>query len=267
MSIFEYTSYKQFVTEKIRSMPKKGRGQYLKIANYLQVHTTMVSHVFKGDANIGVEQGLKLCQYFGLSDLETDFFMNLLHRERAGDVQSQAYYDKKLEELKLKATDIKQRLGPQNELDDQQKATFYSHWYYSGIRLLTALDGFDQPEAIANHLNLPLSRVREVIDFLLQTGLCREEKGHLKVGTTSTYIDVSSPLVSRHHFNWRHKVAPKIDAVSNEELVFTNPITISKQDFLRVREELIQMIEKFKAIADPSEPELLGCLNIDWVKI
>jgi len=267
MAIFEFSSYKVFVNQKIKVMPKRGRGQYLKIAKHLGVHTTMVSHIFKGDSNLSVEQGLALVSYFGLNRLETDYFIALIQVERAADQNSKGYFLGHLKGIKTKATSLQERLEQTTELSEKNQAIFYSHWYYSAIRLLTALPGFQSPETIAESLGLPIGQVRSVIDFLLKTGLCLEIKGKVSIGKTRTYIGRESPMVMRHHENWRKKSVQLMDRGDTNNLNFTNPITISQTDFEIIREKLICFLEDFRKTADPSPTERLCCLNIDWFKI
>ena len=49
--------------------------------------------------------------------------------------------------------------------------------------------------------------------------------------------------------------------------MFTGPMSLSQSDYRLFREELIQLIKRVYAMAKASEPELLACLNIDWIKI
>jgi hypothetical protein len=152
-------------------------------------------------------------------------------------------------------------------LAEKDQAVFYSSWYFSAIRLLIALEGEKSPELIAEKLNLPQSTVNRALDFLISVGLVVEKDGKLEVGEARTYVDRDSLFIARHHSNWRMRTMEQFNHVQAEELVFTNPITVSEKDFLKVREEIIKFIESFRKIADPSPAEILCCLNIDWLKI
>ncbi len=267
MKVFEFDNYKKFVREKIKSMPKGGHGQFLKVAKLLNIHTTMVTHIFKGDSNLSVEQGLKICEYFGLNALETEYFIDLIHLERSGNSDSKEFYKKQLSYKKVRAQNLSERIEVKKVLDEKDQAVFYSNWYYSGIRLLSDIQKFQSPDSIAERLKIPVGRVNEVLEFLISRGLCVEENGKVKVGQTRTFVGRESPLVSRHHINWRMKVMQGFDSIPNEHLVFTNPIVISEKDFEKIREKLIQFVEEFRKISDPSPSEQMCCLNIDWVKI
>ena len=267
MDALKFTNYKDFIREKIHALPKRGHGQNLKIAKLLGIHTTMVTHIFKGDSNLSTEQALKLAEYFALPELETDYFVTLVQQERAANSQSRKYFEKQLKALRSKAQDLSSRLVETKVLDEKDQAVFYSAWYYSGIRLLTATAKFESVQAISEKINLPLQTVAKVVEFLISRGLLKQEHGIFVIGETKTYVTRDSDWVTKHHLNWRLKSIEQLDHVPDDDLVYTNPITISEKDFFKVREEVVKFIEKFRSIADPSPSEQLCVLNIDWRKL
>jgi uncharacterized protein (TIGR02147 family) len=267
MTVFEGPDYKQFVLARIQTMPRRGRGQLSRIAKLLNIHTTMVTHIFRGKSHLSIEQALKLAQYFGMNELETEYFVELIHLARAANTESREYYSVRLTKLKSRVANLADRLAVKKVLQESDQAIFYSAWYFSAIRLLTAIEGFQNREVIGTELNLPMRLVNRVVEFLLRTGLCLEEDGQLRIGEASTYVDKDALLVSRHHGNWRLKVMEQFNDIQSEELIYTNPITISKSDFDVIREEIFRFIERFRQIADPSPAEELCCLNIDWIRV
>jgi uncharacterized protein (TIGR02147 family) len=267
MNIFEFDNYKDLVRERIKTFPRRGHGQYLKIAKLLNIHTTMVTHIFKGDSNLSIEQALKISDYFAFSALEMDYFIALVQHERASNQQSRAYFAQQLSTLKSRALNLGERLKTKKTLTEHDQAIFYSAWYYSGIRLLCAIHEFRSAEAIADKIRLPLATVARAVEFLISTGLLREENGRFVVGETLTYIHRDSALVSKHHLNWRLRAIEQLDYIPEEDLVFTNSIAISEKDFLRIREEIVKLLETYKEIGDPSPSEQLCFLTIDWRKL
>ena len=267
MTISEFGSYKAYVRYRVAHLPKKGRGEFLRLAKKLGVHSSMISHVFKGDAQLTIEQGLKVASHYNLNSLETDYFLCMLQHERAGNTQTQEYFRIQLEKQKERFQDLSKRLETKKVLDEKDRSTFYSHWYYLGIQILTSIKGFHNPSSIAQHLRLPTETVMEVLEFLVQTGLCVRDGEDYKVGITRTYVERDSPLVSRHHTNWRLRVLQQFPNIQKDELVFTCPTTISKHDFVIIREKIARLIEDFDRIITPSKDEEFACFNVDWVKI
>lgn len=267
MKIFEFTDYKKFVLKRIQSMPGKGRGELTRIAEHLDIHTTMVTHIFKGSSHPSLEQTLKLAAYFVMNELETDYLVALVQWERAGDKRTKDYCYEKVNQLRTRALNLKERLATQNTLSEEDRALYYSSWQNSYVRLLTAIDRYQTFDSLVEELKLPPKKLRRVLDFLIGRGLCREEKNKIIYGSVPTYIDANSPLVARHHLNWRQKTQEKFDELRNEDLVFTFPTVNSEDDFQKVREKLVQLIEEIKKVTEPSSSDNLYCLNIDWLKL
>src|ERR1039457_3217815 len=84
MKLFEFDNYKEFVRKKLRGTTNKGHGQYSRIAEHLSIHTSMVSQVFGGEKHLTFEQACGICNYFGFTELETDYFIALVQLDRAG---------------------------------------------------------------------------------------------------------------------------------------------------------------------------------------
>jgi uncharacterized protein (TIGR02147 family) len=267
MSIFEFENYKLFVRQKIKTFPRRGRGQLLRIAGLLNIHTSMVTHIFKGDSNLSVEQALKLAEYFALNSLETEYFITLVHLARATNKQSRDYFDRQLDTLRSRALNLSERLQAAKNLDEKDQAIFYSAWYFSAIHLLCAIREFKSPNALAEAMDLPLPMVGRAVDFLLTRGLLVEEKGVYKIGQTRTYVSRDSHFVNKHHLNWRLKSVAQLDYVPDDELVFTHAIAVSERDFSRIREEIVRFLEIYKTISEPSPSEKICFLNIDWRRL
>lgn len=267
MPIYPYDSYKDYIRAKIRSLPRNGRGYLLKISQLLGVHTTMITHVLRGKANFSVEQGLKLCSYWGLSELETDFFILLLQLERASSPESRAYYQAKVNALRTEAVRNAEKISAGKKLSEADMAIFYSDWLYSGIRLLCATTRFSSPEEIAEALHISPALAGRILRFLVDHGLLVQREGYYEVSTQRTFVPRNSPWVKKHHQNWRLKAIEQLSYVPDDELAFTDVITVSAEDYKKILEEILGLIRKFRTIADPSPPESLCYLLIDWRKL
>lgn len=267
MKIFDYANYKDFIHDFLKTMPKKGHGQSARIAKILGVHSTMVTHILKGNAQLTIEQAVKLIPYFMFNELESEYFILLVQLERAGDKSTKQFFSSQLEKIKKRSMVLSERLIVKNNLGEEDQLIYYSEWFYSGIRLLTAIDKYQTRQELTQATSLPHDVISKTIQFLLEKGLCVEKDNKIIVGPTKTYVGSNSLQVSQHHRNWRIKLLNMLESISSEELVYTNPITISESDFLKIREELVQFIERFRKISEPSPSEKLCCLNLDWRKL
>jgi len=267
ISVFEFSSYRTFIQKRFHEMPKKGYGQSHKLAQYIGVHTTLVSQVLKGLKPFTLEQASLICEFLGLSELETEFFLLLVQLDRAGNESLRKILKRQINEMKQKSAELSNRLQSQKKLSEEKRAVFYSDWTFSAVRQLTAIKGFHSLDAIADYLDLSKKQAKVIIDFLLSTGLCMEEKGKLLIGASSTHLEASSPWVRVHHANWRQQALSRMAQEEHAKLHYTAPLTISKQDALQIREMIVQFLEMVDKVIEPSPSEEVRCLNIDWFKI
>lgn len=263
-SIFNFNSLREFLRHWIATHPSGSWGLIGKLAEAAQVSSSMLSLALKGEKNLSSEQALSMAQYMVLSERETDFFLLLADLEKAGSNALKNRIQKKIKDFQKAALQLKNRVQVDKALNDESKALYYSHWYYTGVRNLLAIDGYDTIPQISDRLGLSAQTVQKVVDFLLEHGLCKKIDGKLTYGFAQTHIDSNSPFVARHHQNWRQRGFYKMEKNISEDLFFTSPMSLSKAAAQEIRKFLPDAIEKIQKTAGPSDSEKAYCLNIDW---
>lgn len=264
MSIFDYTDYKAYVKDWVKFQPKRGRGILRRMAEHLNVSPTMLSHVFQSDKHLSIEAVSELVQFMGLAEDEFDYFLLLVLYGKAGSYGLQMRLKKKIVIEQKKASQITKRMKADTELQEAIKSTFYSSWLYSGVRNMTACPSFKDVDQIANHLRISRNAVQKVVDFLLQNGLCVIKDGRLDVGPQQTHISHESPLVVKHHQNWRLHGLTKMNEGNERNLFFTSPMSMSRQTTEEIRPLILSLIEDVRKKIRPSPSEIVRCLSIDW---
>lgn len=269
MRIYDFgNDYKRFVIERVRSLPRHGHGEFQKIARALRISSSLLSQIFRGSKDLTAEQAEALAQHLGLGELESEYFVLAVLRERAGTNGLRQRFEKRMGEIRGRADELVNRIPHSVELTEGAKAMFYSDWSYSAVRLLSAVPGHQDAGAIAEALDLPQAVVRSVLDFLLAHGLCVDDgKGGVRMGPQRTHVPSSSPLVSRHHVNWRLKAINALPQPDVTDLFFTSPMTFSVKDKETLRRLLVDCIQAVNSVVDPSPSEMLGCLNIDFFAV
>jgi uncharacterized protein (TIGR02147 family) len=262
--LFKTADFRIYVQNWVSGRP---RGEYRRISEALTMHTTLVSQVFNGKKCLTEEQAANLCSHMGLNSLERDYFLKLVQIERAGSSHLKEIYVGHLKQLRKRAQEIKNIVPESKELSEQDQAIFYSSWQYSLIRLLTDLKDFRTAQEISNHLGLSLSRVQEILSFLVSRGLCTHRNGLYTRTNQNTHIEAQSPLSIRHHLNWRTKALAMLETSSGDDLSFTAPVTISKKDVVKVRQILLEAIAEISKVVEDSPSEETIYLGIDWLKI
>lgn len=247
-------------------MPNLGRGHFREIAKQLRMHTSLVSQIFSGDRHLNPEQACDLCRFWGLNDLETEMFLALVHKGRAGSKSLGDMLAKQIQQIRQRADKLSYRLPQDKILSAEAQAVFYSNWSYSGIRLLSSIPQYQNIDAIAEYFDLSKQKVAQVLEFLIAHGLCvREKNGKVQMGPQRTHLSAESPLIARHHLNWRTKSFAKVDHLEDHELMFTAPMSISRKDATKIKKRILEVIEELSETVKETQPEKLVSLNIDFL--
>ena len=269
MSIHQFSDYRSFLTSHFRLQPGGGRGQMQKLALALGVHSTFVSLVFKNKRDFSAEQGLMISDYLKLTEKESEYFLNMIHLARAGTHLLQQFYRKKILQAQEAAKGLETRFEHDRMLEAEERQVFYSSWHYSAIRIYTSTKKHGcTVEEICENFKISRRVVVEALDFLTKTNLVVEKKGRFQVGAQRTYLEKGHPLLKCHHTNWRQKALTQFEEISNEEMMFTTTMSLSREDFQSLREHIAQLVKKASDIMKETSPEDVACLNIDffWVK-
>ena len=266
MRIFEFSDYRIFVAQTVRALPKAGRWEFLKIAKHLRIHTSTLSQVLSGIKNFTLDQACALADYFGFNELETQYLLHLVELERAGTERLRATLKKQMAQIRERSRALSEVVPGKRALSEEEKAVFYSNWFYPGIWALTSIPSHQTQDAISKYFRLPRLLVNRVVSFLLSTGLCVEEGGFLRPGTTYVHLEADSPLIGRHHASWRQKAIERHPVLTETEIAYSSPMSLSKQDAEKIRKLVVEWVEQANKIRDPSPCEVLYFLNIDWIK-
>jgi uncharacterized protein (TIGR02147 family) len=266
--VFEHTDYKEYFYEYLASMPKNGRGQYKKLSEFLRVSTVSVSQIFRGERHLTSEQAYLVTKFLKLDSFETTYFLHMLDYAKASHFELREFYKLRLTKVREEAIRVKGRISKFKELKDSDKAIFYSDASYSKVRLATSLPDTNTVEELSRRLNLPHSRVSSILDFLIEKGLCTIKKDELEIGTQHTLLTADSPFVKNHHVNWRvNSIDKASDLSKKEEVMFTLPMSLSKEAYKEIHKLVLKAIKDTYAIVGPSDDECLAYLGIDLYRV
>lgn len=262
-TFIDHEDYRSALRARIQSMPSRGHGQLTKIARHLGVHPTLITQILNGAKNLSPEHALLIAEYLGLGEFETETLLLLVELDRAGHHKLKARIHTRLGKLREQNQLPQARMTKHKVLPEQDRALFYSNWFYSAVRLLAGVENYQSVDKIASGLGLERKLVQMTVEFLLRTGLLLQEKGRFRLGPQRAYLPANSALVSRHHTNWRLKAIENFDRLTAQELAFTGPISISRKDFSEAKKILLRALEEISTLVEKSKEEVVGCMNLD----
>jgi uncharacterized protein (TIGR02147 family) len=266
--VFDFDDYKAYLENYVRRLPSQGHGFRSRMAEACGCRVAYVSQVLNGDLHFSLEQAEGLNSLLGHSAEESDFFLLLIQFGRAGTPALRTRIQDQMNRLLQKRLVLKDRVDIKTELDPVAQATYYSSWHYAAIHVLSTIENYRTREAMAAELRVPLERVSEVVEFLRSVGLLRSEKGRLYPGISRIFLGNDSPMIARHHSNWRIRAIESFDRNLNSDVHLSTLVSISKTDVLRIKEQVVKGIERTREMARESVPEeTLYCFCVDFFKV
>lgn len=264
MNILEFHDYRLFFESFLKEKPKAGHGLLSQWAKSLRVSTTLLSQILKGKKSLSLELAEALALQIGLSEKEMEYLFLLVQYDRAGTASLKKRLKQKINEAQEASRSLKNRIQNAQKLNSEIKTQYYSSWIYSGVRNLAVCEGIHSLDQLAERLRLPRPLLSEIIDFLLKAALLTAQDKGWGPGVNSTYLSSDSPLVSKHHQNWRLKAMQKMEFQLPEDLFYTSPMSLSEEMARKLRKQLVDIIEELQKKAGPTPSEAVRCLSIDW---
>ncbi len=263
MIVFNYDNYKGFVQDWVKSQPKEGYGQLSRMAEKLRTNPVSISQIFRGDRELNLEQAAKLCDFLGFNTLESDYFLLLVQKDRAGSHDLQQIFARQLKELRGRGQLFKNRIR-HSEISENDKLFYYSSWLPTAVWLAASLPQLGSSAKIAAYFKWPEAEVAECLRFLLDRGLLRKKAAGFDFGENMMLLSKESPHNRRNLLNWRIKAMQVMEQKNEENLYFTASLAMSRSLKKKIREEIKAfLLEQMKQVpASPSE--CLVALNVDW---
>ena len=266
-SIYTYSSYKNYALERIKREPKAGRGVRQKLAEFVGCQVAYISHVFSGDRDLSVEQAEGFTRFFAMTSDESEYFIWLVEKERAGTVTAKNFFEKLLQQKKDKYLQLKNRVNIETELNDMAKATYYSDYLYAAVHMLVTISEFQTAKVISEAFGISLKKTSQVLEFLKTNGLMTENAGRLVPTSKYLFIDKNSPFILQHHTNWRLQALNSIRRGESSDLHLSLSVTLSEKDAKNLQRRISEFIEEISETIKKSPEEKLMALAIDFFNV
>jgi uncharacterized protein (TIGR02147 family) len=266
--IFAFKDYKTYLNEKLDSLDDGGRGTRARLSRSIGCQTAYTAQVLRGNAHFSLEQVEAINDFLGHTDEQGHYLLLLLQIARAGTPKLKIRFQIQAEILSKGRSQLKNRLEIEAGLEERHQIRYYSSWHYAAIHALVSIPGFQSPEKISNRLNIGLKKTQEALEFLLEAQLIEKNKlGHLKIGKGRIHLGADSPMISKHHSNWRLQAIRATEKSDEENLHYSSVISVSQKDRSLIKELLIECLKTVKPIIRDSKEEGLCSLNLDFFEI
>ncbi|NUM88668.1 MAG: DUF4423 domain-containing protein [Bdellovibrionales bacterium] len=223
--------------------------------------------MLNGAPHFNLEQGILISRTLRHNEDESQFFLLLIQYERAGTKDLREFLLRQIQAQQAKRLLIRERVKVQPQLSMEDQLHYYSEWYYVAAHILSSIPDYQDMTSPLDGLGISPDITARVMDFLVRTGLVEKQGTRYAVGKSRVHLPGDSPLISKHHANWRIQALRSLDRNLDRDLHYTSVVSVSRNDVKRLMALLIDAIEKYNAIVAPSPEEECRCLTVDFFKI
>jgi len=262
-SIFEYKNYKQYILDWIDKTPQQGRGMRKLIAEAIGCQTPFITHVLSGDYHFSLEQAEALAKYLTLNESETEFFLLLIQKSRAGTKSLENYFQKQITKKCEEETRLKERLKIKDQMSIEDQMIYYSNYQYAAIHMALLIPELQTVDQLHKYFNIPIQKILSILQFLLEHDLIEKKNYHYKVKKSILHLERDSPFLVSHHTQWRLKAIESIQQRNDANLHYSGVMSISQEDYNWVREKLAKFLEEVVDRVKDSKDETLATISFD----
>lgn len=263
ISIYDYKSYRSYLLDWIAQTPAGGRGQRKLMAQAIGCQTPFITQVLNGDYHFSMEQAEACARWLSLPIEEAEFFMLLVQKERAGTKSLMLFLERQIHARREAATQLTKRLQISESLTSEDQQQYYSSWQYPAVHMAMLVPELRTLESLHKYFAIPLPRLMTILDFLTQKKLVRLKDGKYEMLKPVLHLGRDSPLLPKHHANWRLRAIEAIDTAAPGNFHYSGVVALSKDDFdwakMKLSATLEEIIERVRGSVD----EKVGCLAMD----
>ena len=263
-SIFEYSNYKEYLQDLIKSFPKNGWGIISQWATETRIAQAQLSQTIVGERELSQEQGYSLSQVIKHTSIEAKYFQLLIQKNRAGTNSFKKFIENQMDELQSTRLKIGDRIDDAIELSEVTCSIYFSNWIYTAIRQFCFIEDGKTIEQIQDRFNLPPDLLDTIIHFLVDSKICFLSENKKIVPSASVIkLGKSAPVLYTHHSHWRLKALESFSKLTESELMLTIPMSLSREQFEKFREQIVQLTMNHVTDLQKKNAEEIACLNLD----
>ncbi len=265
-TIFEFDTYIEFLKAKMKENSENW-GLITKMAAAAGCQRSQLSRAVNEQVLLTLEQADGLCDFWNLSEIESDYFILLVELARAGSKRLKQRFLRKLKKIRNEQEDLSQRLNQASLGANEKEVVYYSAWYWSAIHILVSIPQFRTTTAIAARLSLPISLVQYCLENLERFELISKEGAGWSFSSQTIHLPRRSPLIGIHHNNWRSRAMLASQNPLDDGIHYTVVQSVSMADYEKIKHQLLATIDEYTKIAGPSREEELICFSCDTFRV
>ncbi len=261
MNIYSANSYRQILEIKLQENESR-RGYKSLMAEAAGCHRSYLPQVLSRTADLTLDQGARLTKFWKMTEDEAEFFIELLHLEKATSEELKQIIQRRLDKISTKYIKEAKHFKTIKTLSTPNQHIFFTHWYYGALHMLLATNHSQKPAALAERLGIHEDLIHESLELLQSMGLIHRAKQSW-VLSHDYFFTENRTMRTMLQSNWRQQAIAHIQKHSEKSFNATFIYSISKKDIATIRTLVEDCIAKTKKIVAASESEEVIAMNFD----
>ena len=265
LTVFDFSSHFEYIRTRLDSKKNK-RGVKSQFAEYVRILPAYLSQVLKEKYALSLEQADLANQFFDHSIEESDFFLLLTSKDRAGTESLKKRYQSHINEILSKRKLLVERLGKKKELSNEAQGIYYSSWLYSTIHVACTIESLRTSKALSEHLDVPIEIVGKILNFLEEHSLLVKDMESYKTTNNWLRLGKNSPHIVKHHTNWRLQAINNLETQTDDDLHYSGIFSLDDKTAQKVKNEFLDFLkQQLKTFESARETDLFA-IGIDFFK-
>lgn len=263
-SIYSYRSYRKLLNDWVATQP---HGSKSALAEGMGCQNSHLTRVLREEVHLTMDQAFGASEHLKLAEGEARYFLKLVEYERAATQAYRTRIRQQLDAIKSEQENLAKRFQERAIGDYEREMTYYSSWVWSAIHVATYIPGLTAPREIAQRLNLDEALVRNHLVMLEKFGLLLRRGDHWFPTDKFMHLSKDSPMNAIQHRNWRERAAERSRDTGGNGLHYTMVQTVSREDFGKIKTIMLDTIDRYRKVANPSKEEELVCFSMDFFAV
>lgn len=272
MRIFDYDDYKAFLRDQAAASAEGKRGNHARLARWAACQPSYLSQVLaQAKKHLTLDQMMGICEGVAAGPLETDYLLTLLEQARSTHPALSAHLGRRRERIRKQGGKLSEQIQAEPIPDPRFEYRYASSWIWGAIHVGVSLPGMRRAKDLSARLGIPEKAVESALRELERQGFLRRRKGGAgwDVVRASTHIRPDSPAHAVNHLSWRQKAVHALQSggAGSAALNLSFAFTLSRRDAKKLRRRLTEELLEIRRVIEPSAPEELYNLNLDFYRI
>jgi uncharacterized protein (TIGR02147 family) len=263
--IYEYTSYRTYLNDRLTSLGAKS-GQKRRASEALGVHTTFISQVTLGRADLSLDQAERMNDFLGHTEEEGQYFLDLVIHERASDPLLKSRFARKIQNHQNERTELKKHLDKSQQVDPEDQEKFYSSHLYGLLHVLSSIPKYSNRKNLIEASGVPANVAGEALEFLAKVGVVRISGEKIAPGEKHVHLGKESKNIWQHHSNWRMATMQSFAFNQPTDLHYSGAISCSIEDSVKIRELILKQLKSINTTVSASKEEVAYIYCFDFFK-